>query len=83
MKKLSLIVALIASTAPIIAMEEAELRQRNRKTLPDDNKTVTKIDPQTRYYLHCCATCVGCCCGILQTTLIFNALDRQCQNNHK
>lgn len=56
-KKLLLIVTLSTSMAPIMAMEEAELRQRNRTALPNpentnpDNQNVTQIDAQTKFSL--------------------------------
>jgi hypothetical protein len=85
MKKLLLMVALCA-IAPMIAMEQAELRHRRQQTstrTADQTNTPIAIDAQTKYCMHCCATCLGICCGLLQTKLIFDALSWQCQNNNR
>lgn len=77
MKKLLLILTLTASTASIVAMEEAELKERKSifRTQEKPEQKAVKIDPQTRYCLHYCATCTGLCCGLLQAALLLKVMN--------
>jgi hypothetical protein len=86
MKKLLLIVALIASMGQSLAMEQAELTQRKNTAqllkFREEEESV-KIEAKTRCCLHCCATCIGCCCGLAHYALLLSAVQHHCQNSQK